>query len=191
MVDGDRERDPGRIGPGAGRMGPAVPTGREARLWRVLVELSVQVEEARAAFAKQEKPRPLVPGRLENLVVEFDDAYTVYVEGMESLPDEGQLLALQAVDRQLAGMVAAKDAALWTELALREDRRWSQAQKLARTAIAAYAWPVRRLAVVTSETVVAEVIEALVRPPKRGERGERGERGPGGAGGRGGSGGEA
>ncbi|MBY0401984.1 hypothetical protein K2X89_16950 [Myxococcota bacterium] len=127
------------------------PTGREARLWRVLIELSVQVEEARAAFAREGKPRALVPGRLENIVVEFDDAYTVYVEGMERLPEESQLLALQAVDRQLAGMVRAKDAALWSEQALREDRRWEEAQRMARVAIGAYAWPSRRLELVASE----------------------------------------
>lgn len=160
-------------GSGAGRAGPVAPTGREARLWRVLVELSVQVEEARAAFAKQQKPRLLVPGRLENLVVEFDDAYTVYVEGMDDLPAEAQLLALQAVDRQLAAMVGAKEAELWTERALREDRRWSRAQKLARAAIHAYDWPARRLTVVSSETVVAEVVAGLASSRDRGERGER------------------
>lgn len=159
---GDADRDTIRL-----ETGPAAPTGREARLWRVLVELSVQVEEARAAFAREGKPRPLLPGRLENVVVEFDDAYTVYVEGMERLPDEAQLLALQAVDRQLAGMVRAKDAALWTEQALREDRRWDEAQRLAAAAIRAYAWPTRRLALVSSESIVGVVVESVVSVSKR------------------------
>lgn len=149
---------------------PAAPTGREARLWRVLVELSVQVEEARAA----EKPRMLLPGRLENIVVEFDDAYTVYVEGMDRLPDEAQLLALQAVDRQLAGMVRAKEAALWTENALREDRRWGEAQRLALAAIRAYAWPARRLALVASEAIVGAIVESVASPSKRGGHGPSG-----------------
>lgn len=153
---------------------PAAPTGREARLWRVLVELSVQVEEARAAVAKEGKPRPLLPGRLENIVVEFDDAYTVYVEGMDRLPEETQLLALQAVDRQLAGMVRAKEAALWTEQALREDRRWDETQRLALAAIRAYAWPTRRLALVASESIVGAIVESVVSVSKRGGHGPGG-----------------
>jgi hypothetical protein len=130
---------------------PNAPTGREARLWRVLVELSARVEEALAT----EKPRPLLPGCLENLVVEFDDAYTVYVEGMDRLPSEAQLLALQGVDRQLAAMVRAREAALWTEQALREDARWSEAQQLARGVIDAFAWPPRRLSLVSGGTLGA------------------------------------
>lgn len=156
------ERDPRGPEPGS-----AAPTGREARLWRVLVELSVQVEEARAAFARKEKPRKLLPGRLENLVVEFDDAYTVYVEGMERLPEEAQLLALQAVDRQLAAMVRAKEAVLWTEQALCEDLRWDEARLLALAAIRAYAWPARRLALVASESTVASIVASVTLSAER------------------------
>lgn len=167
--DIDVDRDPRRDAPGS-----AAPTGREARLWRVLVELSVQVEEARAALARKEKPRRLLPGRLENLVVEFDDAYTVYVEGMERLPEEAQLLALQAVDRQLAAMVRAKEAALWTEQALCEDDRWDETRLLALAAIDAYAWPARRLALVTSEATVDSIVASVTRVVERGGPGTGG-----------------
>ena len=149
-------------------VGRPVPTGREARLWRVLVELAVQVDEAIAAHAEalaaaeaaasaslssgslraRPKARPMLPGRLENLVVEFDDAYTVFVEGMTSLPTEAQMLALQAIDRQLAGMIRAREAELWTEQALREDVRWSEAQRMAAAVIEAFAWPARRMTLV-------------------------------------------
>ncbi|MFO0690883.1 MAG: hypothetical protein U0900_19460 [Myxococcota bacterium] len=169
MVDSGADRDPLRPEPGS-----AVPTGREARLWRVLVELWVQVEEARAALARNEKPRKLVPGRLENLVVEFDDAYTVYVEGMERLPEEAQLLALQAVDRQLAGMVRAKDAALWTEQALCADQRWDEVRLFALAAIHAYAWPARRLALVATETTVGAIVESVTLATRRGGPGQGG-----------------
>lgn len=165
----DADRDMIRL-----ETGPAAPTGREARLWRVLVELSMQVEEARAAFSREGKPRALLPGRLENVVVEFDDAYTVYVEGMDRLPEEAQLLALQAVDRQLAGMVRAKEAALWTEQALREDRRWDEAQRLAAAAIRAYAWPARRLALVASDSLVGSIVESVASASKRGGHGPGG-----------------
>ncbi|MEZ4333134.1 MAG: hypothetical protein R3F35_15345 [Myxococcota bacterium] len=149
-------------------VGRPVPTGREARLWRVLVELAIQVDEAIAAHAEamaaaeaaattavspgprrmRHKTRPMLPGRLENLVVEFDDAYTFFVEGMTSLPTEAQMLALQAIDRQLAAMIRAREAELWTERALREDARWSEAQRMAAAVIEAFAWPARRMALV-------------------------------------------
>ncbi len=123
-----------------------VPSGREARLWRVLVELCGAVED----------PKPVLPGRLEKLVVEFDDAYTAIVEGMEQLPSEVQFMALQAVDRQLAAMVRATDAALWTENALREDARWSEAGRLVRGVIQAFDWPGRRLSLVAADASVEE-----------------------------------
>ena len=127
------------------------PTGRDARLWRVLLDLSHTVFEAtRDAGDRPEasRPKPLEPGRLERLVVEFDDAYTVFVEGMERLPSEAQLMSLQAIDRQLAAMVRAQEAALWTQQALREDARWHEAQRLASLVVEAFAWPALRLALV-------------------------------------------
>jgi hypothetical protein len=77
----------------------------------------------------------------ESLVVEFDDAYTAYVEGFEQLPSESQMIALQAVDTKLAAMVRAKDAALWTDRARREDPIWSEVRELAADAIEEFAWP--------------------------------------------------
>lgn len=136
--------------PGADE-GRVAPTGRDARLWRVLLELSRSIVEAGAPASEgtgAPKPRPLAPGHLERLVVEFDDAYTLFVEGMVELPSEGQLMALQAVDRQLAAMVRAQEAELWTQRALREDVRWREAQELAYGVIEAFAWPSLRLALV-------------------------------------------
>ncbi len=138
---------------GAGE-GRGAPTGRDARLWRVLLALSRSVGEARAASADRPeapKPRPLAPGHLERLVVEFDDAYTTFVEGMVALPSEAQLMALQAVDRQLASMVRAQEAELWTRQALREDVRWLDAQRLASCVIEAFAWPSLRLVLVPGD----------------------------------------
>ena len=140
-------------GAGEGRI---APTGRDARLWRVLLELSRSVGEARAASADRPeapKPRPLAAGHLERLVVEFDDAYTTFVEGMVALPSEAQLMALQAVDRQLAAMVRAQEAELWTRQALCEDVRWHDAQRLAFGVIEAFAWPSLRLVLVEGDAV--------------------------------------
>lgn len=100
------------------------------------------------------KPKPLPPGHLERLVVEFDDAYTTFVEGMQALPSEAQLISLQAVDRQLESMVRARDAELWTKQALHEDRRWAETERLASDVIEAFEWPRLRLALVVAEVVL-------------------------------------
>ena len=78
------------------------------------------------------------PAHAENLVVEFDEAYTGFVEGMDQLPSESQLLALQAVDTSLAAMVRIKDASLWTADAFRGDPRWNEVRALAEAAIGEY-----------------------------------------------------
>ncbi len=155
------ERNTGeeRVGAGEGRV---APTGRDARLWRVLLELSRAVVEAKAAAAAAErasesphsgpKPKPLAPGHLERLVVEFDDAYTTFVEGMVELPSEAQLMSLQAIDRQLSSMVRAQEAELWTGQALRDDVRWRDAQRLAHGVIEAFAWPSLRLVLVAGSS---------------------------------------
>lgn len=138
-------------GEGRGADGRSAPTGRDARLWRVLLELSRSVVEAAVSAGDRPaapKPKPLAPGHLERLVVEFDDAYTTFVEGMVELPSEAQLMSLQAIDRQLAAMVRAQEAELWTLQALREDVRWHETQRLAYGVIEAFAWPALRLALV-------------------------------------------
>lgn len=78
--------------------------------------------------------------RAQALVVEFDDAYTAVVEGLEQLPSESQMIALQAVDTRLSVMVAAKDAALWTDRARREDQVWTEFRELAADVIAEFGW---------------------------------------------------
>ena len=72
-----------------------------------------------------------MPSHAEGLVVEFDEAYTAFVDGFERLPSESQLTALQAVDAKLASMVRAKDASLWTLRACREDPCWGEVRTLA------------------------------------------------------------
>lgn len=149
------------------------PTGREARLWRVLLELSRSVVEARVDTGDRADPKrtkPLAPGQLERLVVEFDDAYTVFVEGMETLPSEAQLMSLQAVDRQLAAMVRAQEAELWTRQALRDDVRWHEAQQLSARVLEAFAWPALRLVLVANDGVAEE---------RRAEESRGGPGGPG------------
>jgi len=112
------------------------PAGREARLWRAVASLAESppsVEEA--------KHRPVVAGYAENLVFEFDEAYTAFVEGFEALPSESQLLALQAIDTHVSAMVRARDATLWTEQARREEVVWRDVRVLARDVLDVFDWP--------------------------------------------------
>ncbi|MEM9174177.1 MAG: hypothetical protein AAGC67_03010 [Myxococcota bacterium] len=110
--------------------------GREARLQRALRGLAEAPPSADEA-----KRRPVRPGFAENLVFEFDEAYTAFVEGFETLPSEAQLLALQAVDTHVSKMVRAKDAELWTERARREDPPWIEVRALAAHVLRVFDWP--------------------------------------------------
>ncbi|MBB84646.1 MAG: hypothetical protein CL931_12620 [Deltaproteobacteria bacterium] len=110
-------------------------SGREARLQRAILGLAENPPGAEEA-----KRRPARPGFAENLVFEFDEAYTAYVESFETLPSEEQLLALQAVDTHVSRMVRAKDAELWTERARREEAPWAQVRELAAHVLRVFEW---------------------------------------------------
>jgi hypothetical protein len=110
------------------------PGGRSARLWRSLVLLATPPEDGSGGF-------DAVSVRAENLVVDFDEAYTGFIEESDHLPSESQLLALQAVDTKLAEMVRAKDAEIWTTRAWRENLSWAEVRALAECAIGEFDWP--------------------------------------------------
>jgi len=114
------------------------PEGRSLRLWRVVLSLAAPVGPPGIAAR-----HPAVPGLAENLVLEFDEAYTEFVDGFDALPSEGQMLALQAVDTMFTSMVGAKDAALWTENARREDPLWAEVRSLAMHVLSEFDWPKR------------------------------------------------
>lgn len=65
-----------------------------------------------------------------SLVVEFDEAYTAFVDGLEDLPSESQMIALQTVDTKLSAMVREEDATLWTVQARLEDPCWIEVRVL-------------------------------------------------------------
>jgi len=113
------------------------PEGPSARLWRVLVSLATAPREPQ----DESRESTETSTHSESLVVEFDQAYTDFVEGFDQLPSESQLLALQAVDTQLAAMVGAKDALLWTVRACREDSRWIEVRALAEKVVDEFDWP--------------------------------------------------
>jgi hypothetical protein len=104
---------------------------RSDRLMRVLALLARVPDPAAAGETSS---------RGDGLTVEFDDAYTAFVDGFEDLPSESQMAALQAVDRKLSMMVSAKDPDLWTPRARREAPSWSEVRQLAGTVIREFAW---------------------------------------------------
>ena len=110
------------------------PDGSGARLWRILLSLAALVDvESEDLIA--------TPWSAEKLVVEFDEAYTAFVESFERLPSESQMMALQAVDTKLAAMVRAKDASLWTARGYRENPTWNEVRALADNAVREFDWP--------------------------------------------------
>ena len=109
---------------------------REERLSR-----SVQALAEEPPSAAEAKRRPLSAGHAENLVFEFDEAYTNFVDGFEVLPSEAQMLALQAVDREVSAMVGAADAALWTEAARQEEPCWQAVRAAAAHVLRVFDWP--------------------------------------------------
>ena len=110
--------------------------GRTGRLFRAVLSLSQP-----PATPDSGARGPAIPGLAENLVFEFDEAYTAFVEGFEKLPTDAQLLALQAMDTLLSAMVRAKDAALWTEAARRDEPDWQEVRRLAEAVLSAFDWP--------------------------------------------------
>ena len=114
--------------------------GRSARLWRVVVSLATPPENS-SRDENRARESTTISTHAENLAAEFDEAYTEFVDGFDQLPRESQLLALQAVDTKLAAMVRAKDAALWTVQACREDPSWREVRVLAEATIVEFDWP--------------------------------------------------
>lgn len=117
---------------------PVATTGPAARLQRALSLLAEPPRSGPGAPAGSK--RESTAGRVENLVVEFDEAYTAFIEGCDALPAESQLEAVQAVDSRLSSMVRAADASLWTERSHSESPCWSEVRVLAAAAMRAFGW---------------------------------------------------
>lgn len=111
--------------------------GPAARLQRAL---SLLAEPPRVGPGAVGSVRESTPGRVENLVVEFDEAYTAFIEGCDALPAEPQLEALQSVDARLSSMVRAADASLWTQRGHCQSPCWSEVRALAAAAMRAFGW---------------------------------------------------
>ena len=56
---------------------------------------------------------------------DFDEAYTDYIDGLDELPSQAQLQALQSVDSALLAMLDDDSGSLWSAEAIEVDPRWS------------------------------------------------------------------
>lgn len=112
---------------------------RMERLMRALISLASIPERGGCQGSSMAGSGSSDQGAAQALVVEFDDAYTDLVEGLEQLPSESQMIALQAVDTRLSAMVGAKDATLWTDRAQREDQIWTELRELVTEVIGEFA----------------------------------------------------
>ena len=69
------------------------------------------------------------------LAARFDDVYTDFVDSLQRLPSEAQLVSLQALDSAIHSMSGVENAALWTEAAVQNDPRWQELREIARTVL--------------------------------------------------------
>jgi hypothetical protein len=106
---------------------------RETLLMRAVQQLALPADEALAA-------RPLHGSNPEALALEFDDLYTDYIDNLDELPSEAQLVALQALDSALTAMSGPANAELWTPTSVSSHPRWSEVRDLARRAIDHFGW---------------------------------------------------
>ncbi len=105
----------------------------ETRLVAAVRHLALPGEEALAA-------RPLKSSQPEALALEFDDVYTDYVDNLDQLPTNEQLVSLQALDSALTAMSGPRNADLWTEASVKSHPRWSEVRGLARAVLEHFNW---------------------------------------------------
>ena len=117
---------------------------RSARLIRVLTSLACVPElpvDSDRSTGSAVLASSGAPSDSPSLVAEFDEAYTAFVDSLENLPNESQMVALQAVDTRLSAMLRAEDATMWTLRARLEDPSWVEVRRLAADVMNEFDWP--------------------------------------------------
>jgi hypothetical protein len=76
----------------------------------------------------------------DHLALSFDEQYTSYMDGMTTLPRDGQLLSLQELDSALNAMSGPDNAALWTDASFASDPEWETIRELARKVMTEFGW---------------------------------------------------
>lgn len=101
--------------------------------------------ESRLRSAVEQLARPGVEAlesrrRPDDLAIEFDEAYTCYVAGLDRLPSDRQLQSLQTLDDQLQAMSDPEDRALWTPEAMKHHPEWGSVRTLAWRILVDFEW---------------------------------------------------
>ncbi|MFT5696325.1 MAG: hypothetical protein ACI9QQ_002305 [Myxococcota bacterium] len=106
---------------------------KEASLYTAIYNLSLSSREALASHAADE-------GCADRLAFWFDEGYTGYMEGMTTLPEDAQLLTLQALDSALNAISGPENFELWTDDAFTNDECWEEIRTLAQKILVEFGW---------------------------------------------------
>ena len=77
----------------------------------------------------------------DELALEFDNWLKEALAKYRGEMSAEQIASLEEVDRLLDEMAGPHRTNLWSEAALREDRRWRRARTLAHAALERFGWP--------------------------------------------------
>ena len=76
----------------------------------------------------------------DSLALSFDEHYTSFMESMTTMPEDAQLLSLQALDSALNAMSGPENLSLWTDTAFASDPQWESIRELARKVMTEFGW---------------------------------------------------
>lgn len=108
-------------------------TEREAGLHMTIRILSLPGREALEEL-------PTSQNRADRLALSFDEHYTTYMETMTVLPEEKQLLSLQALDSALNAISGPENFDLWTDASFINDPAWDHIRWLAEQVMFEFGW---------------------------------------------------
>jgi len=108
-------------------------TEREAGLHMAIRILAMPGKEALDEL-------PLCSNRADRLALSFDEHYTVFMESMTVLPEEAQLLSLQALDSALNAISGPENLALWDDVSFIQDPHWENIRLLAQKVMIEFGW---------------------------------------------------
>lgn len=106
---------------------------REKALFQAVGNLALPGAEALAK-------KPAGKHRPDQLALDFDEAYTTYVETLDELPTDAQFQTLQALDSALSAFSDPANREVWTEDAVKQHPSWSEVRAIAQSILAAFDW---------------------------------------------------
>jgi len=83
---------------------------------------------------------PPASNRADRLALSFDEHYTEFMQTMTVLPEEKQLLSLQALDSALNAISGPENFDLWTDASFIHDPHWDEIRALAERVMLEFGW---------------------------------------------------